>query len=95
VRRALNLCIWLSLSIILALAAFFLHAHALTLAILGTLYLIAHVRNLLVDTRSDALNASGFGERHARTMLGKMGRAPWRTLQAAAGHHHGDGAFLD
>src|SRR6266571_2788462 len=95
VSRALNLCIRLSLSIILALAAFFLHAHALALAILGTLNLIAHVRNLLIDTLSDALNASGFGERHACTMLREMGRAPRRTLQAAAGHHYRDRAFLN
>jgi hypothetical protein len=91
---SLDLCIGFLL-VTPALAAFFLHAHAHALAILGTLNLVPHMCNLFIDAWRDALDASGFGERHACAMLREMCRAPRGPLQTAAGYHHGDRAFLD
>jgi hypothetical protein len=95
VSGSFDLCVWFSLFISPALATFFLYAHALAFAILRTFNLVPHVRNLLIDTRRDTLDASGLGERHARAMLREMCRTPWRALQATASYHHWDGAFLD
>jgi hypothetical protein len=61
-RGTLNLCSCFSLLITVALATFFLHAHALALAILRTLDLIPHMRNFLIDARCDTFDASGLGE---------------------------------
>jgi hypothetical protein len=95
VSGSLDFCIRLTLLIFSTFATFFLHAHTFALAILRTFNLVPHVRNLLIDTRCDTLDASGLGERHARAMLRKMCRTPRRALQATASYHHGDGAFLD
>jgi hypothetical protein len=93
-RGSLNLCSCFSILITLALATFFLHTHALALAILRTLNLNPHMRNFLIDARCDTLDASSLGEWHARAMLREMCRTTRRALQATAGYHHWDGAFL-
>lgn len=95
VRGPLNLCIGFSLVVIPVLTAFFLHTHPLALAILGALNLIAHVRHFFIDASRDTLDASSLSKRHPRTMLREMRRTSRGALQAAAGHHHGDGAFLN
>jgi hypothetical protein len=61
-RGSLNLRSCFSLLIIIALATFFLHPHALALAILRTFNLNPHMRNFLIDARCDTLDASGLGE---------------------------------
>jgi hypothetical protein len=94
VRRPLDLCVRFSL-LIAILATFFLHPHAMAFAILCTLDLDPHMRNLLVDARGDTLDASGLSERDAGAMLREMCGAPRGALQATAGDHHRDGAFLD
>jgi hypothetical protein len=94
VRRPLDFCIWFSLFID-AFTAFFLHPHVLALAVLRTLNFDSHVRNLLIDARGDALDASGLGERHTRAMFREMCRMPRGAFQATAGHHDRDGASLD
>jgi hypothetical protein len=91
----LDLCIGFSLIVIPTLAAFFLHTHPLALAILRALNLVAHVRNFFVDASRDTLDASSLSERHPRTMLREMRRTSRGALQAAAGYHHGNGAFLN
>lgn len=93
-RGPLDLCVRFSLFINATLATFFLHSHALALAIFGTFTLDPHVRDFLIDARCDALDASGLGERYACAVLREMCRTPRGALQATAGYHHWDGAFL-
>jgi hypothetical protein len=95
VRGPLDFSIWFSLLVSLALTTFFLHSHALALAILRTLNLDPHMRDFLIDARCDTLDASGLGERYARAMLREMCRTPRGALKATARHHHWDGAFLN
>jgi hypothetical protein len=91
----LDLCIRFSLIVISTLAALFLHTHPLALTIFRSLNLVAHVRNFFVDASRDTLDASSLSERHPRTMLREMRRTSRGALQAAAGYHHGNGAFLN
>jgi hypothetical protein len=95
VRGTLDLRVRFSLFVDSALATFFLHTHALAFAILSALNLIPHVRHLFIDASRDALDASSLRKRHPRTMLREMRRPSRGALQAAAGYHHWDGAFLN
>jgi hypothetical protein len=94
VRGPLDLCIGFSF-VLSVFTTFFLHTHPLALAILRALNFVTHVGNFFVDASRDTLDASSLSERHPSTVLREMRRTSRGALQAAAGYHHGDGAFLN
>jgi hypothetical protein len=58
-------------------------------------HLVAKGGNILVDLPCHSVFTGSFCERNSGTVLGEVGRLPGRTLQATAGDHHWDRAFLD
>ena len=58
-------------------------------------HLISEVGDILVDLSCHGVFTGSLCERDSCAVLGEMGRFAWGTLQATAGDHDRDRAFLD
>lgn len=58
-------------------------------------HLISEVGDILVDLSCHGVFTGSLCERDSCAVLGEMGRLARRTLQATAGDHDWNGAFLD
>jgi hypothetical protein len=58
-------------------------------------HLVSEVGDVLIDLSCHCIFTGSLCERDPCTMLGEVGRLARRTLQAAAGDHNRDRAFLD